>query len=150
MCCGYQYHTPAKSPIKISDSPVSFHVGCGCTATTRAAGSAPVWIKNAKLPPYIREMNVPSFTTWLRRRDGQPEELVPQADRLVPLVAQAGMRGLTRGQIGNAIDLAPDVLDGLLAGLVEAGLLTVSLVNGIRVYRAAAAGGLVYNPHTAG
>jgi hypothetical protein len=64
----------------------------------------------------------------------------------VPLVAQAGTRGLTRREVGNGIGLEPGVLDDLLAALVRAGMLYVSAVNGVRVYRAAAAGGSVYNP----
>ena len=76
---------------------------------------------------------LPSFTSWLQRRKGYA---VPKSDRVVPLIAQAGQRGMNRGQIGAAVDLERDVLDELLAGLVRFGELTVSDENGLRVFRA--------------
>ena len=76
---------------------------------------------------------LPSFTSWLHRRKGYT---VPESDRVVPLIAQAGVAGMNRGQIGAAVDLERDVLDELLAGLVRFGELTVSDENGLRVFRA--------------
>ena len=69
-----------------------------------------------------------SFNSWIKRRDHRP-----QADQIVPMVAQTGTRGMSRGQIGGAIDLDRDVLDALLDGLVRFGLLTVRLEDGVRV-----------------
>ncbi len=69
-----------------------------------------------------------SFKSWERRR-----HLAPEADRILPLIAAAG--GLTRKQLGHAVDLERDVLDGLLGGLVQAGLLTLSWDTGIPIYR---------------
>ncbi len=74
-----------------------------------------------------------SFTSWLERRN---ENGVPECDRIVPIIAQAGPQGMNRGQIGGAIDLDREVLDELLAGLVRFGLLTVTSLNGIQVFRA--------------
>ena len=71
-----------------------------------------------------------SFTSWLARRDH-----VPTADKIIPIITQAGSTGMTRGAIGSVLDLDRDVLDQLLAGLVGAGLLVVTLENGVRVYR---------------
>ena len=71
-------------------------------------------------------MNIYDFRTWQQQRDRERREHVPAADRIVPMVAQAGPGGMSRGQIGGAIDLERDDLDRLLAGLVEFGLLTHS------------------------
>lgn len=48
---------------------------------------------------------------------------------------------MTRKQLGGAVDLERDVLDELLAGLVNAGLLTYGWENGLPVYRATSGGG---------
>ena len=60
------------------------------------------------------------------------------ADLVLPLIAQAGHAGMTRGEIGTAIgdDLDHDALEELLGGLVEFGLLTVAKENGLQVFRA--------------
>lgn len=62
-----------------------------------------------------------SFRTWERRRRQQP-----QADMILPMIAAAGVYGMTRKQLGHAVDLDRDVLDQLLAGFVQFGLLTVT------------------------
>lgn len=84
-------------------------------------------------------MNVYDFHTWLHQRDRQRREHIPAADLVVPLVAQAGQDGMTRGEIAKAVgdDLDRDALDDLLAGLVEFGLLTATRENGLLVFRAA-------------
>jgi hypothetical protein len=83
-------------------------------------------------------VNVYDFHSWLQHRERQHHGHVPTADLVVPLVAQAGRRGLTRGEIGKAVsdDLDRDALDDLLAGLVEFGLLAVTRENGLLVFRA--------------
>jgi hypothetical protein len=68
------------------------------------------------------------FAVWVNNRH------VPLADRVVPMVASAGRRGMTRAEIGKAIDLERATLDALLAGLVEAGQLIVHDHNGFRVF----------------
>ncbi len=60
---------------------------------------------------------------------------MPEADKIVPLVAQAGSRGMARGEIGRVIELDREVLDELLAALVSVGLLTASVEDGILVFR---------------
>ena len=77
-------------------------------------------------------MPLPAFSSWLKRREIKP----PEADRLLPLIAQAGLRGMNRGQIGSVIGLERDVLDQLLDGLVRFGQLRIDVENGVRVYRA--------------
>ena len=76
-----------------------------------------------------------SFTSWERKR-----HLTPEADRILPLVAAAGSSGMTRHQLGNAVDLDRDTLDQLLAGLAGIGLLTVAWQNGVPIYRAGISG----------
>lgn len=51
------------------------------------------------------------------------------------MIRAAGVYGMTRRQIGSAVALDRDVLDQLLAGMVSAGILTMTnTVNGL-VYR---------------
>ncbi len=75
-----------------------------------------------------------SFTAWEHHRSHH----VPQGDRLLPVIAASGPTGMTRQQIGNAIDLDRHLLDGLLAGMVSAGLLTLAWEGGVPVYRSTA------------
>lgn len=76
-----------------------------------------------------------SFTSCVRHRHGL-DDLRPEADNIVPLVTTAGMAGMNRKQIGSAVDLDRELLDGLLAGMVDVGLLTVVLRDGVPVFRA--------------
>jgi len=77
-------------------------------------------------------MVLPTFSTWIQKREVKP----PEADRLLPLIAQAGKQGMNRGQIGAATTLERDVLDSFLDGLVRVGVLTVVDQGGLRIYRA--------------
>lgn len=70
-----------------------------------------------------------SFKSWEKRR----RHLAPEADRVLPLIA--GSTGMTRKQIGNAVELDRDVLNQLLDGMVGMGLLTVAWDEGVPVYR---------------
>ena len=81
----------------------------------------------------LHNFMIMSFTSWLNHRN---ENQVPECDRIVPIIAQAGPQGMNRGQIGKLMNLEREVLDELLAGLVRFGLLTVTSLNGIQVYRA--------------
>lgn len=72
------------------------------------------------------------FTSWENRR----RHLDPEAERILPLVVDAGAAGMNRMQIGNAIELDQEVLDELLAGMVEVGLLNVMWRDGLPVYLA--------------
>ena len=78
-----------------------------------------------------------SFTSYAQRR----RHLAPEADRILPLIAAAGTVGMNRKQLGSAVDLDRDVLDQLLAGLVEIGMLAVTWEGGVRVYRTLTIGG---------
>jgi hypothetical protein len=79
-----------------------------------------------------------SFKSWVRHRHGL-DDLTPEADKVLPLVAGAGPTGIARRELGHAIDLDRDVLDELLAGLVRAGLLSVTVEGGVPIYRTQAA-----------
>ena len=80
-------------------------------------------------------MDVYDFHTWLSRRRQQQRQHIPAADKVVPLVAQAGHQGLSRSEIGKSVDLEREELDRLLAGLVEFGLLSVTVHNGLQIFR---------------
>jgi hypothetical protein len=79
-------------------------------------------------------MNVVDFHSWLQQRNRKRRDHVPTADFVMPVIAAAGRQGMTRSQIGNAIQLDRSILDDLLAALVELGLLTVSKQNGFQVF----------------
>lgn len=76
-----------------------------------------------------------SFKSFEKRR-----QVAPESDRLLPVISASGSVGMTRHQIGNAVDLDRDVLDQLIAGLVGIGMLTVAWEGGVAVYRAGISG----------
>ena len=78
-----------------------------------------------------------SFAIWERRR----RDICPEPERILPLVAAAGSAGMTRVQLGHAVDLDQYVLDELLTGMVGVGLLTVTAGVGSPVYRTVGGGG---------
>jgi len=71
-----------------------------------------------------------SFRIWEQTR-----RLQPQADTILPMIAAAGVYGMSRKQLGHALALDREVLDQLLDGLVSFGLLTVATGPGGPVYR---------------
>ena len=72
-----------------------------------------------------------SFTAWEQRR----RNISPESERILPMVKASGIYGMSRKQLGSAVDLDRDVFDQLLAGMVSAGILTMTnTVNG-PVYR---------------
>lgn len=73
-----------------------------------------------------------SFRIWEQAR-----RLQPQADTIMPFVKAAGASGLTRRQLGGAVDLERVVLDDLLAGLVNVGMLILAKDARGPVYRTA-------------
>lgn len=75
-----------------------------------------------------------SFHTWEQRR----RNISPAADRVLPLIVAAGQAGITRRELGHALDLKRDTLDQLLAGLSGVGLVSVSW-EGAPVYRSVSA-----------
>ena len=74
-----------------------------------------------------------SFKSWERRR-----RKLPESERLLPLLRAAGATGMTRLQVGNAIELDRDTLDELLGGLVGAGMLILARDTRGPVYRTTA------------
>ena len=76
-----------------------------------------------------RFMPLRTFHTWRNR------ETIPLADQIVPIIAQRGAQGMSRGEIGRLVPLERDTLDDLLDGFVRAGMLVVTDVNGVRAYR---------------
>lgn len=81
-------------------------------------------------------MNLPPFRSWLRRRTGSATPLLPESDKVMLFVAQAGPQGITRYKLGRAIKLEPDALNDLLDALVGSGLLTRTWHGEIQVFHA--------------
>ena len=81
-------------------------------------------------------MNTKSFLSWVQHRQQRPDSNISQADKLVPLLKQAGPTGMSRRQLAGAIDLPPSLVDGLLAALLDTGQIRIDVAGGIRTYRA--------------
>ena len=80
-------------------------------------------------------MALAPFSSWIQRR----QITIPEADKLLPLIAHSGRTGISRGELGKAITLDRQVLDEFLDGLVRIGVVQITDKNGIRVYRAGSA-----------
>lgn len=77
-----------------------------------------------------------SFVDFLHRRSQRSSPMMPEADKIVPLVTQAGPAGMTRKQLGGAVRLQWHILDNLLQALISAGLLIGTDNGGGPVYHA--------------
>lgn len=82
-------------------------------------------------------MNAVDFASWVKRRDRERRDHLPEVEKIVPFV-QASPAGRARAEIGKAVALDRDTLSATLAAFVQAGLLTVRWVGGIEVYQARA------------
>jgi hypothetical protein len=78
-------------------------------------------------------MQEPSFREWLENRT----EDVPDATTLALLIARSGAAGISHHDLCRLAHISPDTLEALLAALITAGQITVSLRNGQRVFRVA-------------
>ena len=76
-------------------------------------------------------MSLPPFSSWIQKQQIK----TPEADRILPLIAQAGPQGISRGELGKAIKLDRQVLDEFLDGLVRIGVVQMTNQNGIKTYR---------------
>ena len=76
-----------------------------------------------------------SFESWVRHRHG---DVMPEADRILPLLKAPGAMGMSRKQIGHAVEIDRDILDDLLASMVGASMLMLSRDAQGPVYRATA------------
>jgi len=70
------------------------------------------------------------FNSWLLRR----QKLLPQSDRLVALIQQAGPNGIPEGQLRSAVDLPMKLFDDLIQALVSARQVAVVERGGKRWY----------------
>ncbi len=73
-------------------------------------------------------------------RDNQQDasqswQAAPPHQKLMLALARAGARGLTRVEIAGLVDLDGQVLEQLLAALVRSAEISVSTIDGQRVYR---------------
>ncbi len=75
-------------------------------------------------------MTLQPFTTWAKKR----QLIIPEPDRLLLLIKQAGTRGMSRAEIGSATQMDRDFLDQFLDGLVRVGVLRVMDRGGMRTY----------------
>jgi hypothetical protein len=71
-----------------------------------------------------------TYWEWIHR-----DAPIPQADRVMVLIRQAGPQGISRGGIGGQIDLDKETLDDLLAALVNSGQAVLTRERGLDVYR---------------
>ena len=86
---------------------------------------------NLTLHPTSPEVQIRSCGVHIRMRYSfreweQARRLQPKADVILPMIAASGVYGMSRQQLGHAVDLDREVLDHLLTGLVSFGLLTVT------------------------
>ena len=81
-------------------------------------------------------MHTPPFRSWVEQRHRRLDSHISQADKVVPLLQQAGPAGMTRRQLAGAIDLEPELVDGLLRALLDTGQIRVAEVGGVHIYRA--------------
>lgn len=77
-----------------------------------------------------------SFHSWAGSRSNQPDKHINQSDKIVPLLQQAGPVGMTRRQLGGAINLERELVDGLLRALLDTGQISIAHVGGVNFYRA--------------
>jgi len=78
-----------------------------------------------------------TFSRWLERfhyTDKKPGPVMPQADQVWVLIRDAGRKGISRGELGAAIDLERETLDDVIQALT--GRVKVSMKRGQRIYRA--------------
>ena len=59
-------------------------------------------------------------------RDSQPTKRMPECDRLLQVVSAAGPRGISRNELGQEIQLDPDMLDELLAAFHRLGQIAIT------------------------
>lgn len=81
-------------------------------------------------------MHMPSFRSWVEQRHRRLDSHISQADKVVPLLQQAGPGGMTRRQLGGAIALEPEMVDSLIRALLDTGQIRVADVGGVHIYRA--------------
>lgn len=75
-----------------------------------------------------------TFREWVKSRE--PGPVMPQADRVWQQIRDAGRRrGISRCQLGAAIDLEPETLDSVIQALVDFGRVVVSMQGDERIYR---------------
>jgi hypothetical protein len=70
------------------------------------------------------------FQTWLLKK----HNTLPDADRLVLLIQQAGPNGIPEGQLRSQVDLPMKLVDDLLAALVSACMVGVVVKGGKTFY----------------
>jgi len=72
-----------------------------------------------------------TFREWISRNSPLPE-----AEKVLVLIRQAGPQGIARGSIGGQIKLEKETLDHLLAALIGFGQIVATRKAGLITYRA--------------
>jgi len=67
---------------------------------------------------------VKTFRIWLERRNDHGP-LVPEVDRVLRFIMQAGGRGATRSELSN-VKLPPRLVNDLIVNLAQLGMVSVS------------------------
>ena len=78
-----------------------------------------------------------TFANWLTERESldiSPVLTPPWS--VVPTIAAAGAKGMSRAELGKAIGLEPHLLNRLLSELISIGWITATEEGGWTIYRA--------------
>ena len=66
------------------------------------------------------------FRSWLEEHEKKrADEIMPEADKILPVVIGAGPGGITRQKLGKAIQLPWELLNDLLNALVASGQISL-------------------------
>ena len=98
-----------------------------------AVGPAP---PDPRFAPMPRRYNMRTFWEWHHYKMKKPGPVMPQADRVLHLIQQAGRRGISYGRLAAAITLEKQTFDSVVAALIRFNQASVSMENGQRIYRA--------------
>jgi hypothetical protein len=69
-----------------------------------------------------------TFNHWLLKKE------IPDSDRIAALIQQAGRSGIPENQLRGSVELPKQLVDELLAALVQSRIVTVIEKGGVRWY----------------
>ena len=81
----------------------------------------------------IHRYGMSRFFHWLEHRDG---DAIPDATTVALMISRAGATGVSLDELRRKTGLALDTLDEFLEGLLAAGQVVLSKINGRLAYRA--------------
>jgi hypothetical protein len=80
-------------------------------------------------------MTTAAFSKWINRTKAGPK--MPEADQVVPIIRNAGTRGISWQRLTGLLDLEPKLLHRLLSALVDAGQIVAVWQDGCLMFRSA-------------